>query len=202
MKKLILLILLCSTYGLFAQVALKLSNIRPTGDMGASLKPTLGVEVMYKDVDDEPENGFKVRFSAGFAKFKSRKDTFPTYGVIVSQGTTVTPGYMVIHKYNLTNLSMGVDYMIGLGDKLFLYPGTDVGALFSSVEYESYTELISDEGYSGGYVFISFRMRAGAEYRLTEKLALYGEATRSMNFSPEVGGLGYNDYGVGLRIKF
>ncbi|MBL7931092.1 MAG: hypothetical protein JNL60_04295 [Bacteroidia bacterium] len=203
MKKFITLLFVASSTLACAQIALKLSNVRPTGNMGATLKPSIGIELMYKGFkDDDDESGFHPRASISFSKFKTRLDTFPTFGVISSNGTTVTPGYTVIHKYSLAGLSVGGDIMIRLTDEFYLYPGFDVGALFSSVEYDSYAPLISSEGYSGGYVYLSMRLRAGAEYLIKENIGIFLEANRSMNFSPEAGGLAYNDYGVGVRYKF
>jgi hypothetical protein len=204
MKKLILLLFIVNSFAALAQLGVKLSNIRPTGSLGAGVKPTIGGELFYKanNGDDENETGFSVRFSIGYTKFTPRKDTFPTYGVISGSGTTVTPGYTVIHKYNMAHISIGTDYMIGITDKLFLYPGIDVSVLFTSLDYESYTPLISSEGYSGGYAFIGTRFRLGAEYPVTEMITAFTEVNRSMNFSPEVGGLAYNDYGLGIRINF
>lgn len=203
MKKLITLLFVASSTLAFAQVALKLSHVRPTGGMGASLKPSYGIELIYKDFKDEDnESGFHPRASISFSRFKTRLDTFPTYRVISSNGTTVTPGYTVIHKYSIGGLAVGGDVMIRLTDAFCFYPGFDVGALFSSVEYDSYAPMISSEGYSGGYVYLSMRLRAGAEYLVRRDIGIFIEANRSMNFSPEAGSIAYNDYGIGVRYKF
>ena len=185
MKKILSLLFIIHCSCAFAQLAVKLSYIRPTGTMGATLKPTVGGELIYKPSkgdDKKSRSGFNLRIGLGFAKFTPRLDTFPTYGVLVSQATTVTPGYTVIHKYNITTLSMGVDYTIGLSEKFYIYPGMDVGALFSSLQYESVTPLISDAGYSGGYAFLSTRLRFGAEYFVKDNLSLFTEATAQYEF--------------------
>jgi hypothetical protein len=202
MKKILAFIFVFASGITFAQFGIKLSNVRPTGTLGSAVKPTIGGEIIYKSFNEDEERGLHFRASLGFTMFKARKDTFPTYGVISGSGTTVTPGYTVIHKYNMISLSMGLDYYIPASSKLFFYPGIDVGVLFTSLAYDSYAPLISSEGYSGGYAFLSGKLRVGTEYLVTENVGVFFECARSMNFSPDVGGLAYNDYGFGIRLNF
>ena len=200
MKKLVLLCFIFLNVSLFSQVGIKLMHIRPTGNMGASLKPAVGFELIYKPFDDESD--FKFRFGVGYAKFKSRLDTFPTYGTISGGGTTVTPGWTVINKYSIVTLMGGFDYHVTVNDKLSFYPGIDLGAMFSIVAYDSYAPLISSESYSGGYTYFGSRLRLGGEYLIIEDIGIFAEYTRGMHFSPEVGPLGYNDYSIGVRLNF
>jgi len=198
MKFLSAALLLFASVCLTAQIGGKVSLIKPTGQLGMALKPTMGLEAMFKSFN-EGEHAFSVRLFAGGAMFSPRKDTFPTYGVY---DKTVTPGWTVIQNYNLYWIGGGVDYEFVIKNKLLLYPGTDVHVMFSSLSYESYAPLIVSESYSGGYVYIGVQFRFGAEYLLQENIGLFAEATRSMNFSPETGGLAFNNYGIGIHYNF
>ena len=200
MKRNLILFCILTFVSLHGQVGLKFTHFRPTGQMGAVLKPTIGAEVLSKTFNDDSK--FIVRYGLTVGKFQARMDTFPDYGVISGQGTTVTPGFTVIHKYNLLTLTMGLDYTIQLSDKLSLYPGIDLGAIIIAMEYDSHTALISSEGYTGGGTGILCRFRAGIEYKVIENLGVFAESQRNLAFLVETGGMGYNDYGIGVRYNF
>ena len=201
MKKIITLFFIFIYFNFFSQVALKIINVRPTGELGMLMKPTITGELFYKDFDNESD--FIPRFGLGFIKFATRLDTFLVQGLIVSQSTTVSPGYMTYQKYNLIYLYGGVDYKIKLSKALSLYPGIDVNLGGTVVEYQSQYPTISSEGYSGGSVYVGIRLRAGAEYEIKkEKAAIFIEATRNMNLIPREAFFAYNDYGIGFRYKF
>src|SRR5471030_2545142 len=99
MKKIILLLFLFFFIRSFSQVSLKIINVRPTGTMGMTFKPTFTGEIFYKGFDDK--SNWQPRFGLGFIKCTPRLDTFPVTGLIVSQTTTVSPGHMSYQKYNI-----------------------------------------------------------------------------------------------------
>ncbi len=201
MKKLLLLLpllIFCSC--LSGQVGVKFTHIRPTGELGSIVKPTIGGEIVWKTVSEDA--GFMLRYGLMVAKFHSRLDTFPTYGVARSYSTTVLPGYTVIHVYNMMSITMGFDYMVSLSDKFLFYPGLDAGVEFLDIEYDLRVETLVDEHYSGGSSGLVARLRAGGQYLIIENLAVFAEVQRNLAFTVENGGFGYNDYGLGVRYNF
>jgi hypothetical protein len=201
MKKIITLFFIFICFNSFSQVALKIINFRPTGELGMLMKPTITGELFYKDFDDESK--VIPRFGLGFIKCTPRLDTFLVQGLIVSQTTTVSPGYITYQKYNLFYLYGGMDYKISIYKGFSLYPGIDVNLGGTIVEYQSQYPTISSEDYSGGSVYLGIRTRAGAEYEIKEeKAAIFIEATRNMNLIPQEAFFAYNDYGIGFRYKF
>jgi hypothetical protein len=203
MKKIIFLFFFLFSSKIFvAQYGLKIVRYRPTGDMGMALKPTFSGELTTKSFDDEDKK-WKPRFGLGFIHFAPRLDTIPTNGVIVSSnGSTVTPGYMVIHKYNIAYFYGGFDRQIKLSKIVFLYPGIDIGVGFIFLNYDSRTELISEQSYSGGSMYIGIRPRLGMEFKMNEKARLFFETVRNMNMIPHQSFFAYNDYGIGIRYNF
>jgi hypothetical protein len=199
MKKILIVLLVFLCCRAFSQLGLKISHIRPTGSLGMVMKPAWGGELIYKPF--EKESGLNLRIGVGFIKFAPRQDTFPTTTLMYNGGYSASSGYTVFHKFNITTITLGADYMIHATDAFRLYIGMDFGFLATSMKYESRT-IVSSEGFSGGYGYICWRLRGGAEYLLTEKIGLFGEYNRSMNYSPEVGGLAYHDYALGMRINF
>ena len=175
-------------------------HVRPTGTMGMIFKPTITGEIFYKGFDDK--SNWQPRFGLGFIKCTPRLDTFQVAGYIVSQTTTVSPGYMSYQKYNIFYLYGGIDYKIKLFKSFFMYPGFDFNFGFTSVEYQAAYPLISSEGYSGGSAYIGMRLRTGCEYQIKERAAIFIEATRNMNLIPHEAFFAYNDYGLGFRYNF
>jgi hypothetical protein len=201
MKKLLFLLpLMIISTCVLSQVGVKITHFRPTGDLGAILKPTIGGEVVWKSFDEEA--GFIIRYGLIVSKYQARMDTFPTYAVAHSNSTTVLPGNSVIHKFNMLSFTMGFDYMVSLSEKFSFYPGLDVGLQIVDMEYESIVETYIEEGFTGSSVGIVGRLRAGTEYLILENLGLFAEVQRNLAFTVDNGGFGYNDYGIGVRYNF
>ncbi len=201
MKKIIITLFIFIYFNSFSQVALKIINFRPTGELGMLMKPAITGELFYKDFDEESK--LIPRFGLGFIKCTPRLDTFLVQGLIVSQTTTVSPGYITYQKYNLFYLYGGVDYKINIYKGFSIYPGADVNIGGTVVEYKSEYPTISSNDYSGGSPYVGIRLRIGAEYEIKEgKAAVFIEATRNMNLIPREAFFAYNDYGIGFRYKF
>lgn len=181
----------------FAQFGAKIIHVRPTGELGMAMKTTFSGELIYKSFDDDSD--LQGRISLGFIKMSPRMDVFPVQGVISGQGTTVVPGTMTFSKYNVMYLAAGVDYHFELAETFFLYAGADVNFGGVNQDYQAYYPTISDEGYSGGSVYIGIRPRLGAEYR-TDNFGIFFEANRNMNLIPTEAFMNYNDYGIGFRL--
>ncbi|MBA3682313.1 MAG: hypothetical protein H0W73_14310 [Bacteroidetes bacterium] len=202
MKKIVVIILLLNFFTAFSQVALKVIYVRPTGPMGMVVKPAIGGEVFFKAFEEDQDENFIPRFGIGFIKFATRLDTFPVTGVITSNTTTVTPGYITYSKFNMAYFFGGVEYRIKLHKKLYLSPGIDINVGSKSISYQAKYPLISDQGYSGGSAYIGIRPRIGLDFFITEDIVVFSEATRNMNLVVKEAFIAHNDYGIGLRINF
>lgn len=200
MKRLLLLFYLLSALFASSQYSIKAIYVRPTGQLGGIVKSTLAGEFMIKPFDDN-EN-FIPRFGIGFIKFATRLDTFPVQGYISSSGMTVTPGTLTYHKFNFVYIYGGLEYKIKLSQSLHLTPGIDINLGAKSISYEANYPLISNEGYSGGSVYIGIRPKFGMDFYVTDRAVIFFEATRNMNLVPHEAFMAHNDYGIGFRFNF
>lgn len=177
----------------------RIAYIRPTGNFGMKMKPTAAIEIFFKTFRED--GGLYFRGGALIMRCSPRQDTFPTLGMISGIGsTTLTPGWTVIHRYDVATFSFGGDYLFELSDQWRLYPGIDVVVTVVSTSYDSFVYERPERtrrlpNYFGA------RLRAGAEY-LFESMSLFAEFNRCMNHTSDGDGLAYNDYSIGVRIDF
>jgi len=197
MKRILFACLILAGLNSSAQVAVEVLQFRPTGQLGAIMKKTISGEVLIvQDFDDD----WRARIGISYASLKPRLDTFPVTSVIISNTTTVIPGYEVYHKYNMFFISAGMDYDLLKGDHFFLYPGMDIliGGVNSVYDHVGYT----DGSTSGGDMFGGLKFRAGGEYEFKSKIRVFAELTRSIYLVQEQGLLNHNEIGLGIRFNF
>ena len=204
MKKIVLIFLLTSPAFISkAQLAVKFYNYRPTGEFGFVMKPTFSAEVAYMRSfeDDKP---FRSAISISYLSMKTRMDTFPTTGWI-SDGTTgiVLPGYQVFQKYDIIQFYAGMDWGFIRKDPYFVYIGLDFTGGFTSIAYTSFTEQISNEGYTGGGMLAGYRARIGAEYDVNDMIGIFAHVERTgwVNSEPASRNSA-NMYGIGVKLNF
>jgi hypothetical protein len=197
MKYLFSALLFLLVGGANAQFAIKAGALTPTGEFGFVMKKTATFGLYFMD---DTEDAYRLRFGGGYTSFKPRLDTFPTVGYQWGNGNTVVlPGYEVYHKYNMLLFDCGADFtMLKYRDFCF-YPGFDVLLGLIAVDYESYTETIISESYSGSYVALGYRFRLGCEYLINDNFATFIEASRSKFKVNNEFWSAENDYSLGLR---
>jgi hypothetical protein len=186
----------------WAQLGLKVVNLRPTGQFGQVMERTYSAQVMY--IDDFEET-MRARFFLAYYKLKPRLEQFPVTGYEYRDGIwTVFPGVEIWDKYNLLFLGGGLDWglLTLLDDKLTLYPGFEIFGGTVSEKYTSDVPGISTKDFTGGHVLAGVGLRAGADYVLTDGLAMFAEYTTSTYFVAETGRFTYNDIGIGARFTF
>jgi hypothetical protein len=193
-----------------AQIGIKIVHARPTEDFGFLLKPTIGMEILYKPVITKRK--LLSRYGIGFLDFNPRLDTFPAYAIATTASASIVfPAKFAITNYKILYLNYGLDYKISIKDSVFnFYPGIDlnVGYLFYR-HYEFFPQ--SNEGsYTDNHYYVGSGVRLGIEYLLRKRVAFFAEAKRQYNvvpidlFSKEkrtLDPLNYNEYVLGIRYN-
>jgi len=200
MKKILLFAYLLIGTKSFGQLGIRITHMRPTGDLGAIMKPTVSGELLYFDQGFDDED-YRMRIGLSFFSLKPRMDTFPVY-MPKYDGTGIIGGTQVFHSYKIYLLSGGYDYAVINKEPLSLYPGIDVlmGGIDRSYDLD-YPAQSSDH-FSGGDYLVGVRLRIGGEYKLTDMLGAFAEISRSLYYLDQDGTYAYNEYAIGLHLTF
>src|SRR5205085_54224 len=122
-KLFVLFFILCA-FNSQGQIAVKLIQFRPTGELGMTMSKAITGEIMYLSKFD---NNWRMRGGLSYVSFKARMDSFPVYAIMEdANGTTVLPGYQVFHKCNMTYIFFGMDYAFLDKEKFYAYGGMDI----------------------------------------------------------------------------
>jgi hypothetical protein len=187
---------------LFAQLGLRLTQLRPTGELGVTMEKKISAELLF--IEDFEED-WRSRASLGYFALQPRLAVFPISGSIYDgQGFKVVAGEQSFSKWNMLFFTVGMDRALArlADEKLTPYAGLDVLVGAVSTEYTSHMPGISDEYFSGGYWFGGIRARVGVDYAITDELGVFLETCRAYYIAQEVGGLNHNDIGLGARYTF
>jgi hypothetical protein len=185
-----------------AQIGIKLTQFRPTGDLGYVVERKWMPELQY--IQDFEEKT-RMRASFLYLNLQPRLDTFPTTGLISdSNGFRVLPGWQTFSKINMYFITGGLDYaVVELFDyDLAIYPGLDIIFGGVNMEYESYTPDISSSGFSGGFMIGGLRLRLGAEWAFNDHFGANLEWSTATYYQEEGGRYTFNDLGLGVRYQF
>lgn len=194
--------LICLATSASAQIGVRVFNYRPTGEFGFVMKPTMSLEIGLVNAFEDDER-WRVNFTATFLIMKPRMETFPVYGTMTGQGTTVLPGEQSFNKYNIFQLYGGADFAIIKQDPFVIFIGGDLVAGAASVDYTHNIQTYKSESYSGGGILAGLRFRAGAEYVINDSFGLSFTANRSVFLVTEPAGIfAANDYGIGVRYSW
>jgi hypothetical protein len=194
------LFLLFGFHAASAQISLQVFNYRPTGIFGFVMKPLVSAELGYQGKFEDGR--FRSNFSVTYLHMKTRQDTFPESGVLIDNGTHITPGYESYSKYNILQVASGADFAFIKKDKWAVFAGADLLVGFANVDYHN-VDIMVDETYSGGGLLAGFRGRLGAEYTISDHISVYFAATRSYFLITEPAGLfSANTYGFGTSYDF
>lgn len=203
-RNVVLLFLLITLAGLpsMAQIGLKLTQFRPTGDLGYVVERRWTPEFQYiQDFEDVT----RMRFSFLYLNLQPRLDTFPTTGLISDgNGFRVLPGWQTFSKINMFLITGGIDWaVVELFDyDLALYPGLDIIFGGVNMEYESFTPQLVSSGFSGGFKIGGLRLRFGAEYAFNDHFGANLEWSTATYYQEEGGRYTFNDLGLGVRYQF
>ena len=157
---------------------------------------------MYlQNADDEK---WRARYGFTYISLRPRLDTFPLISETYATGyAPIVPGWEVISKQTLGFVFGGYDYSFLDPTIFFIYPGADLIAGFTSIKYHTYYEGIEDKEESTGGVIAGLRLRAGAEYMVTETIGIIAEASHSVYYmSQDVTWHAHTDYGIGIQLIF
>lgn len=199
------LVLLAAVLGsshAFAQVGLRLTQFRPTGELGYVVERKFAPEIQFIQDFEDPT---RMRFSFLYLNLQPRLDTFPSTGYISdSNGFRVLPGWQTFSNIDLILFSGGLDFaVLELFDyQLALYPGMDI--IFGGINmvYESYTPELVSEGFSGGFMIGGLRLRFGAEWAFGDHFGVNLEWSTATYLQEETGRFTFNDLGLGVRYQF
>jgi len=197
----LLLFLTLSITVVLGQVAVRGLMFNPSGDQGQYFKKKFTAEIMY--MDQEFDERFRTRMGIGWVNLKSRLDTFPAYGLkITDTETTLLPGYQIYNKYNIMYLFAGMDWSFVMKEKFITYLGMDVlGGQLVSDEIYNIETFISEES-SGGYILGGLRFRLGGMYKISDLIYIFAETNVAGYIIGEHSKQSHYDYGAGIFIDF
>ncbi|MCB0476355.1 MAG: hypothetical protein KDC69_11810, partial [Flavobacteriaceae bacterium] len=112
----------------FGQIAVRVFNFRPTGELGFVMKPTTSVEIAFQDrFSKRSTKRFRTGFSLQYISMKPRLDVFPVSGVgSDANGFRVLPGKQSFQKYAMIQMTGGMDYAFIHKEKLNVFAGFDI----------------------------------------------------------------------------
>ena len=190
--------------GSLAQVAVKVMQIRPTGEFGEVMERKVMAEALYMD---DFEGRLRPRFSLGLVSMEPQLEKIPVSAYVYNGSTdTVYHGYQSFSKYRMVLIAGGLDWEALDLDPVRIYPG--LGVVFGTIkqEYEIHIPNYENESYAEGNFFAGLRVLAGIEYSFSEPVAAFAEFSRDMYLvAYESGGYegqGHNAIGGGLRVMF
>lgn len=188
------------SHSAFAQygIGMKASMFAPRGDLGAIYKKS----AMYDGfiVVEHFKGRFKQRLGFFYTKLSPRLDTFRSYGVVSSNGSTVYPGYTVYDYFSLMGFYIDNNLRFLQYKGFSLYGGIGITVGWYKQKYERDIEaIISESGYefddAGG-----LRFNLHAAYNINKNLQVYVEGMHNLivktdwsrHFSHNAIGVGVN----------
>jgi hypothetical protein len=201
-KFFMLLCLIALGHSAKAQLGLKLSQFRPTGELGQVMDRKVSAELLYlPEFDDRVRS----RFFLSYYKLEPRLSSFPITGYEYRDGVwTVYPGTQTFSKYNLMFFGGGMDYALlqFLDERLTFYPGGDIYMGGANMAYVSDVPGINRSEFEGGFMLAGVRARLGVDYALTDALGVCFEYATATYWMQENGRFTFNDIGLGARYTF
>jgi opacity protein-like surface antigen len=181
-------------------ILLNAVQMRPTGEFGSFMGPSVGFGIRYMQDFDE-----RLRYSFGFnfVNLKPRMENFPIVGVTRDgSNTIVSLGNQHFDKYNVSTLEIVIDYAIIERDRFCLYSGLGMAIGGATIRSETDVPLLYSESYDGGYSTLGLIGRLGAEYSLNDRWSLMLDADRRYFLMIQVGGYSSTQVSFGLKYKF
>ena len=173
----------------------------PTGDLGAIMKKTIGLEL--GQMGDHLDEEFRWRYGIGCMTMKPRLDTFYKAAKNSSStGATFTPGYERYEKFFNVYAFGGYDYIRENDKKYKVYPGFDIlGGVYSYTLQKKFYNSIDNA--KNKDIYGGIRLRIGFLYEVTEKLNLHLELGRTYNYlySPQYFWSG-NEIGINIQYYY
>ncbi len=164
---LILTVSLC-IYGncLIAQgLGLQVGSMNPIGKTAYILKPGYGVEFDF--LPGEVDDRWKFNIALEYFIFKPTQDTFNTYGLEMSQQTTLYPGYSIMRKYSIA--SIGAGFIFKMLDKdLSPTIGADVNVSLITLSQTNVTQLMNSSSDNDSFLRIATGPKIGASYQIQD----------------------------------
>lgn len=162
-----------------AQVGVKISQMRPKGDIGEYFKKNVAYDIYYyiRTLNDH----LRSRVGIMYTQSTSRLDTFHVYAIKGSGSSAlILPGYEVYHKLRITGLYIDEDLRIirRYGFTIFAGLGLMVGK--AHMEY--------DQGYEGmgmasnakvDNTLFGLRFNASLNYKINNHFEVFAAATHN-----------------------
>jgi hypothetical protein len=161
----ILITVLCFYNGyLKAQgYGLQVGTMNPLGKTGYILKPGIGAEFHY--LPGEVDARWKFNIALGYYIFKPTQDTFNTYGLEISQQTTLYPGYSIMRKYNIASMGAGITYKF-LDKDFSPVIGVDANVSIITMSQTNVSAIISSSSDNDSFWRLAMGPKLGASYEL------------------------------------
>lgn len=185
--------------GTTADIGLSLGAVKPTGYLGFILKPGVGYRLDFTDDFDAP---WRIRGSFTYVNFKTREDTFQIVGYEYDNNEwMVYPGYQVFRMTRYLSINIGFDYAFIRKDGFSAYVGADFTIGGIDLDYDAVIPGMIDKSAKETLYFAGLPVRFGVDYAITDRIGVYGEATRYFNWGNKVGWRTMNMYTIGLRYQ-
>jgi opacity protein-like surface antigen len=158
---------------------LQLGSMNPLGKTAYILKPGYGGEFHFLpgDIDER----WKLNLALGYHIFKPTQDTFNTYGLEISQQTTLYPGYSIMRKYSIA--SIGAGFIFKILDKDFSpFIGADANVSIITLSQTNVSAIISSSSDNDSYWRFAIGPKAGICYQVTDNWLLNAGVGSSFGF--------------------
>jgi hypothetical protein len=161
---------------LYAQVGVRISYEKPSGELGYLVKPTMLTEIYYEGYTDYL---FKYGGSIGYAPLQTNLDTVPIGTIYMGDSTVLLPSWAIYSKMRQYSLGFNMEYKI-LDRRLSPVVGTDV--YFHILEYDlEYVVPNERHTYSDELVVtMGILPRISVCFNITDDLILHGGIGQSM----------------------
>lgn len=195
----LILFLLFYSFKCQADIGLNLGLVKPTGYLGFVLKPAIGFRL---DAIDEFNSPWRIRAGFTYVDFDTREDTFRIAAYEYNSNVWTTyPGWQVFRTTKYFSINIGADYAFYRSNQFSYYVGLDFTVGGFVLDYDAVVPGMSERSAEETVYFLGFPLRLGIDYSITDKVGVYGEATRYFNWGNRVGWRTMNTYGIGLRYQ-
>lgn len=176
-------ILLCGllliAHTTIAQVGVKISQMRPKGDIGEYFKKNISYDIYYYigTLNDH----LRSRVGVMYAQSTSRLDTFNVYAVKGSGSSAlILPGYEVYHKLGIMGLYIDEDLRIIRRRGVTIFAGLGLMVGKAHMEYDQgYESIITVSNAKVDNTIFGLRFNASVNYKISNHFEVFAAATHN-----------------------
>ena len=179
----ILIMLLAAGKTTTAQLGIRTSYLKYSGDMGFDFKPSLGFELIWFEI--EPDRKLQVGLSIGFARMNTWLDTIH-YGFFTQDNSTgqviLIPSYITYDNVKNYSIGFNIEYRI-LNNDFSPVIGTDLYVNFIEYNYDEYIPgFINKSVMNELTTTMGILPRLGFIYSINDNIVIEGGLGKSLSY--------------------